>query len=259
MKNILFALVLACTNVFGGYMAVHPRAYAASGGDVPHFGDLVLWYDASQETTYGNDDPVAQWTDWSGNDLHAVQTTAGLKPVYKTNVVNGLAAIYWAGSDRLDIGYGSKMLNISDQTYGYFAVWKASAGFLLFDDGAYGDYSLDVNGPAGGWGGGLMIYVGSGYGTYVYAGSDGEYTDGNPHAGYAGCEGEEAQYVKVGSDTGSDTNWASTADRGGFYMGCRIDGPHYSTGYVCEFLLYSVDCSRFRDDVLAYLKDKYGL
>jgi hypothetical protein len=60
---------------------------------------MTLWLDATQLTGLVNNDPVTSWTDMSGNNYHAVQATADYKPLYKTNVQNGLPAIYFDGSN----------------------------------------------------------------------------------------------------------------------------------------------------------------
>lgn len=45
-----------------------------------------------------NNDTVQQWNDQSGNNVHASQGTAGSRPTYKTNQINGLPAIDFATS-----------------------------------------------------------------------------------------------------------------------------------------------------------------
>lgn len=45
---------------------------------------LYAWYDASQ-LALSDTDPVASWTDLSGNGRHATQGTAGSRPQYRTS------------------------------------------------------------------------------------------------------------------------------------------------------------------------------
>src|SRR3989304_1806416 len=54
---------------------------------------LVLWLDASEITGLANNDPVASWSDLSGNARHATQTTEAKKPIYMTNQQNGLPGV----------------------------------------------------------------------------------------------------------------------------------------------------------------------
>jgi len=73
---------------------------SAGGGwsplDLP---GLVAWYDASQITGLSDGDPVGTWSDLSGNSHDATQATAALKPLYKTNLQNGLAMVRGDGTD----------------------------------------------------------------------------------------------------------------------------------------------------------------
>ena len=54
---------------------------------------LLLWLDADAITGLGDGDPIATWADQSGNGNDALQVTAAKKPLYKTNVANGLAVV----------------------------------------------------------------------------------------------------------------------------------------------------------------------
>lgn len=58
-----------------------------------------LWLKADAITGLADGDPVATWPDSSGNGNHATQGTAGSRPLYKVNVVNGLPAVLFDGSD----------------------------------------------------------------------------------------------------------------------------------------------------------------
>ncbi|MDZ4183134.1 MAG: hypothetical protein U1B83_09675 [Candidatus Cloacimonadaceae bacterium] len=58
---------------------------------------LQMWLDANALTGLNNNDPVSSWTDQSGNAKHAVQDTLALRPLYKTNIINGKPAIVFDG------------------------------------------------------------------------------------------------------------------------------------------------------------------
>lgn len=58
----------------------------------------LIWLDASQ-LALANDDPVAEFTDYSGNARHFVQSTAGNKPLFKASGINGLGAVEGDGTD----------------------------------------------------------------------------------------------------------------------------------------------------------------
>ena len=92
--------------------------------------DNVLWLKADKGTfsnagttasTAGG--TVQQWNDQSGNNKHAIQLTAGLKPTWQTNIFNGLPAIRFDGNDD---GILSAALTTSS-TVTFFAVVRVSA------------------------------------------------------------------------------------------------------------------------------------
>jgi hypothetical protein len=66
---------------------------------------LVLWLKAdsgvyidSGVTLATNGQSVAQWNDQSGNSNHATQPTSGYRPVFKTNVQNGLPSVQFTAA-----------------------------------------------------------------------------------------------------------------------------------------------------------------
>lgn len=64
--------------------------------------DGTLWQDSARTIAATADgDPVASWDDASGNSNHAKQTTAGKRPLLKTNILNGHPAIRFDGADDL--------------------------------------------------------------------------------------------------------------------------------------------------------------
>lgn len=64
-----------------------------------HITGCQLWLPANRISGLVDGDPVASWTDFSGNSNHAVQATGSKKPTYKTSIVNGLAVVRYDGSD----------------------------------------------------------------------------------------------------------------------------------------------------------------
>lgn len=57
-----------------------------------------IWVKADQITASDND-PIATWSDQSGNSNDFTQAVAGLKPLYKENILNSLPAVRFDGSD----------------------------------------------------------------------------------------------------------------------------------------------------------------
>lgn len=92
------------------------------------------WFDFSQLSTLfqdsarttavaANNDPVGGVTDKSGNGYHASQSTANAKPLYKTAVQNGRAAILFDGLN----DYLSHALVVSSNAQTVFAVVSANS------------------------------------------------------------------------------------------------------------------------------------
>src|SRR4051812_10751339 len=61
--------------------------------DIP---GLVGWWRASS-LALASGDPVASWTDESGNGFHWLQATPEAQPTYIANVINGQPAVRFAG------------------------------------------------------------------------------------------------------------------------------------------------------------------
>jgi hypothetical protein len=59
----------------------------------------VLWLKADAITGLSDSDPVVTWEDSSGNGHDPTQGTAGFRPLFKANVINGLPAVLFDGSD----------------------------------------------------------------------------------------------------------------------------------------------------------------
>lgn len=76
--------------------------------------NIFAWYKADTGTyqdtglsipATANNDPVGGWQDQSGNANHMLQSTAGNRPLLKTNILNSLPGIRWdAVDDSLSAG-----------------------------------------------------------------------------------------------------------------------------------------------------------
>jgi hypothetical protein len=64
---------------------------------------LQLWLDAAQITGKSDGDLLASWLDVSGNSNNASQATAGLKPTYKTSIINSLPVVRCDGARVMDL------------------------------------------------------------------------------------------------------------------------------------------------------------
>ncbi len=82
------------------------QSQAAAGGDPIAGLSPYVWLDP-EPLALANNDPVSSYTDASGNSRHATQATSALRPVFKTNVQNGLPALLFGVDDALaTAGFG---------------------------------------------------------------------------------------------------------------------------------------------------------
>ena len=74
---------------------------------------LNMWLDSSQES-FSDNDAVGTATDFSGNNNDATQGTAGAKPTFKTNIINGQPVFRFDGGDFMSaaIGYANAAFTI---------------------------------------------------------------------------------------------------------------------------------------------------
>jgi hypothetical protein len=116
-----------------------------------------FWYDASQIVGLNDADPVATWSDLSGNARHATQATAGKRPLYRTNIVNGLPIIRFDGVDD-NLAATGFTLNQPSTIVAVFVQRMDPAGNKGLLDGASADYSRYLF--VGGSGNTLGVYAG---------------------------------------------------------------------------------------------------
>jgi len=88
--------------------------------------DMLFWYKADSITTLNDGDAVAALADSGTAGRNLAQATAGKRPLFKTNIFNGLPAILFDNTDdclqtaALDLSAYDKMT--------YYAVFTAAAG-----------------------------------------------------------------------------------------------------------------------------------
>lgn len=77
------------------------RGAGVGGGLIspPSIEGLIFWLHAAGLSGYSDNDPVEEWLDVSGSEHHALQETPANQPTYKANVINGLPAVRFNGSD----------------------------------------------------------------------------------------------------------------------------------------------------------------
>lgn len=76
---------------------------------VDQIAGLTAWLKADALTGLSDGDAVASWPDSSGQSHSASQATSGRRPVYKTNVVNGLPAVRFTAAS----GHSLSVVNLA--------------------------------------------------------------------------------------------------------------------------------------------------
>jgi hypothetical protein len=108
-------------------------------GVIPSSG-LVAWFKADAIVGLNDGDSVYQWNDQSGSNNHAVQNTTAQRPIYKTNIQNGLPVLRFDGTDDNLILNN----NISNTVGTMFVVAKKTSGTsyrALLIGGKFGVYA----------------------------------------------------------------------------------------------------------------------
>lgn len=226
---------------------------------------LKMWLDADA-MSLNNNDPVASWTDQSGNNNHAVQDTASYRPLFKTNILNGKPAIVFDGSnDYLTID-GTMVVNTN---YSIFAVVKRnSSNPGSFNYYLGGTQSMMNKNLQLGWRSNTTLTHGQYTNDYdmrvpSYSASMPAYLITSRHSNTLGND----TYLN-GSMKGLNMNNVSSARLAhlsawqGASVGRYIDNTINTrfNGYVAELIIYNRYLSESeRKSVETYLANKYGL
>lgn len=216
---------------------------------------LHIWLKADAITGLSDNDPVATWSDSSGNANDATQASAPNRPIYKTGIVNSLPVVRFDGAaDVLELG------NLSALTEGeVFIVIKidtdppgSSAASGLWN---LGTDTLDTHYP---FTDGVI---------YDHFGTTARKTTVNPTPDLSSA-------FRIYNVWSAASDWASNLDGSslhttatntvGFSSAARLgtdDGAAVSLdGDVAEFILYDNKISGGdRASVVSYLQDKYAL
>jgi len=212
---------------------------------------LRLWFRADS-LVLNDADPVGTWSDESGNATNATQATAGLKPLYKTNIINGLPVVRWDDTN-------DQLLTTSlalSQPYTIFLVQKtnslatsnrvfatnpaAGGVFLsLFDSDGTNDGKLSMNA-------GISVFGGSNYvGAFHFL--TGVFNGASSNGWVDGTQVITTQ--NAGANTIAEVS-----------LGCSYSGLNTLNGDIAEVLLYTSALATIdRLKVEGYLKAKYAL
>lgn len=237
----------------------------------------VLWLkaDAGVFTDAGitpatNGQNVQQWNDQSGNTNHAAQASSVLRPVFVTNVLNGLPALHFNGSmlstpnidfsatDKADmfVVYQSPNPNPNWQcVVEQSADYNLIPGFNLFDNPQSVGYAGMWTGTSGGAFNGYSYPVQADVFKVVNASFDKSQTGG------------QESFLRVNSKAITLQNGYQTGNGTGFYsnlpifIGMRDNGPVYPLkGDIAEIIVYNrLLTAPEKAQVESYLQNKYNI
>lgn len=225
------------------------------------FTGLILWLKADA-LALSNNDPVASWTDSSGNANHATQGTSGSRPVFKTSILNSKAIVRFDGSDDF-----LKVTNLAKGVFTMFYVYNMTTGGILAEQstnaGAVsGDYHYNPGGAhfavsVGGSGGNLSAYDSTSPTIGTSAWLMISRTFSGTHAGHLAWVGGVAVTPGGVSASGDPGTSVTTAD---YYIGGRAGSSLFMAGDIAEIIVYdNVLSSPNRVTVETYLTSKYAL
>lgn len=242
---------------------VVPAAAAFSPSDIA---GLQLWLKADAITGLNDGDAVTTWSDSSGQGNDVTQATAGNKPTYQTNELNGKPIVRFDGTDDflMDTSLDAEF---QVNSYTFFVVGKqTNAGndcFFSLGDSLTADQALPplLAGP-------IVRAVSFASG----GGLDSADSTTTPVGGFrvysvrrSTADNNFTLWVN-GTQEGQDAALANaTADYGGaskaLAVGARGDTPiNFLDGDIAEIIFYDSALSTVnRDSVESYLGSKYNI
>lgn len=197
---------------------------------------LGLWADASR-LSLANLDPVATWTDLSGNANHGTQATGGNQPVFETNVQNSLPGVHFTAASSHFLTVGNAVSIQFGEQWTVFFVWKAASNArqtILGHNDAVNGVSFEANASANVRNaivpGNFMMGAG--------AGTDGTTTEVLMF-GRSGTSIAQSFISKNGvALTVSGIEGLSTAGNGTKDIGRRAAASQHLNGWLFEIIVY---------------------
>jgi len=219
------------------------------GGGVilPPIAGPDIWLDANQEL-FANNDPVGQFTDWSGNGNHFTSNGTA-RPAFKTNRINGRPSVLADGVDD-----GMILSSFASKS-----AWTVMfVGCLVTYTGVVNILSVDDYDPDGSY----FLFQQSGVATANVNANTGAINQvGSP-------AGTKRAFALTGNSTtgtiraSDDTNGSSSANYSKALANMRLfrrgDGL-YANYEICELFFYpSVLSSADRNTIWTYFNARYG-
>jgi hypothetical protein len=103
-------------NTFNDELAQEFRQTLSLGFSPNEISGLQLWLDSSQPDAFMLDgqDHIERWTDYSGNDHHAIQTNTADRPIVSASLQNDIAGVFFDYSTNRPLLISDYIPNIED-------------------------------------------------------------------------------------------------------------------------------------------------
>lgn len=251
------------------YVVSAVNAYAESSNSTPVSAApaapfVSAWFRADAISGVANGGAVASWTDSSGHGFAATQTTAGQRPTYSANAVNGKPVVHFNSAASSSLGFNRPV----QDDFTILCVFRSTQGLnsgYLFWQGA-GLVNGEVGGVVNDFGTCLFangqISAGTGN-SDVSVNSSVGYNNGSPHLmsfKRVKTSGEIDLYMDgsfAGTTTGNTNSLTAPAR---LVLGAQQTGNSFLNGDIVEVKIFNTalsDANRAIEE--AKLECKYGI
>ena len=214
----------------------------SAGAQPDSISGLQLWLKADAIVGLSDGDLVATWEDSSSNNNDATQSTGGLKPVYKTNQVNGKAVVRFDNSDDAM----ATPLSISAVPFTIFAVYRTNDVTVRNARAVAGSNNW-LLGP---YGGVYLFFNGASVNNSTALG----YNQTKIHVATQATGDAEGFLNGTSTGTNANNNAPGTIGLGAYTHGQPLSGD------IMEVIIYDSSLSDAdRISVEQYLATKYGV
>jgi len=217
-------------------------ANSSPASATPAAPSVITWFKADAITGLGNGAAVASWADSSGNGFTAFQATAGQRPTYALNALNGMPAVHFNSAASTYLAFNRSV----QDDFTILCVFRSTQGLnngSFYYEGV-GLVNAEVGGPTEDFGTCLFAngQVSAGTGNPdVSANSAAGYNDGNPHVmtfkrnKNTSEDGLYLDGVLAGTVIG-DTNSLTAPTR--IVLGAQQTGVNFLTGDIAEVKIF---------------------
>jgi hypothetical protein len=229
---------------------------------------LQMWLKADSGVVDANGNSITLdntavdvWTDQSTNKKNARQSTAGSRPLYRTNVVNGLPAIQFDGTDDQMLLDG---LATPDRNFSYFAVVKptkvAAAGHNSRFMGSKISGGTGINFGCTTTQFWAVLRDNAGTGPDITWGTSQAFSDTILSSVIMGSSDTKLRVNRNQIGTSSRTSWSGTGASSEYIGSDGVNTASSFGGYICEILVFNRELTnRELNQVEQYLAAKWGI